>query len=366
LGRYRQLTLQEAIAFQFRMVQKITEEIPGVLQLEAGDLGVVRGLGRPRATARAERAIARIFDAEAAALVRGAGTGGIRMALMSVCRPGDRIVMHRPPVYQTTDYTIDSLGLERVYVDLNDLTAVAAALADGARVLYIQTTYQNENDAYDVADLAAVARESTSKPYIVSDDNYAAFKAPHIGCQLGGHLSTFSFFKALGPEGVGCVVGSHELVERIHELNYSGGTQVQGPEAMDALRSALAVPVMTAISYQTLQEVVRRWPAEGVDGVRVGFMNIQGFNLAAQFDEPIAEAVGEAAVELGALPHPVGAESRYEIAPLFYRPSRSHLQRDPAAASRLLRLGANRAGPDQVIDLLRRAILKVRGEEGAA
>ena len=359
---YRQMSLEEAIAFQFRMVDIITAEIPGALQLEAGDYGVVAGLGRPRATARVERALARLFDAEAAALVRGAGTGGIRLALMSVCRPGDRLVLHRPPVYQTTDYTRDALGLQRVYVDLNESAAVEAAVAAGARVLYIQTTYQNEQDAYDVAELAAIARAAPSQAYVVTDDNYAAFKAPRIGVQLGGHLSTFSFFKALGPEGIGCVLGNRAAIERIHELNYSGGCQVQGPEAMETLRAAVAVPVLAAIGYQTLQEVARRWPSEGVPGVQVGFRNIQGFHLAAWFDEPIAERVAAAAVKLGAIPHPVGAESRYEIGPMFYRPSRSQQQRDPEVGKRLLRILANRAGADQIIDLLRRAIAAVQSE----
>jgi hypothetical protein len=357
------MTLEEAIKFQFYLVEQITREIPGELQLEAGDYGVVRGLGRPRATDRDERAVARIFDAEAAALVRGAGTGGIRMALQSFVRAGDTIVLHRPPVYATSDFTIESLGLKRVHVNLNDLDALAQALKQDVKVLYIQTTYQHEDDAYSVADIAAVARQSPSRPRIVTDDNYAAFNAPKIGCQLGSDLSTFSFFKALGPEGVGCVIGKRDLIERIHELNYSGGTQVQGPEAMDAIRSVIALPVQAAIGRNTIDEVVRRWPNEGVEGVWVGYRNIQGFHVAAIFDDPIAVEVADMAVELGAVPHPVGAGSRYEFGPMFYRPSRSLLERDPEAGKRMVRVGANRAGPDQIIDLLRQATLAVRSKQ---
>ncbi|WP_290139015.1 hypothetical protein [uncultured Dubosiella sp.] len=82
------ITLDQARDFQFRMVDAITKTFTGTESLTRGDLGVVPGLNKPRTTLKAEQAIARFFDAEAAILVRGSGTGAIRYALFSTVKPG--------------------------------------------------------------------------------------------------------------------------------------------------------------------------------------------------------------------------------------------------------------------------------------
>lgn len=93
---------------------------------------------------------------------------------------------------------------------------------------------------------------------VVTDDNYAALKVDAIGCQAGADLSTFSCFKILGPEGVGAVIGSKELIDRIYKMQYSGGSQVQGHEAMEALRGLIYAPVALAIQSEVNEELVRR------------------------------------------------------------------------------------------------------------
>lgn len=47
--------------------------------------------------------------------------------------------------------------------------------------------------------------------------------------------------------------------------------------------------------------------------------NAQSKVLIVEFHQPIAARVLEEAQKRGALPYPVGAESKYEIPPLFYR-----------------------------------------------
>ena len=46
--------------------------------------------------------LAEFFDAEDAMLVRGAGTGAIRSACMTVLEPGSSVVIHDAPVYTTS------------------------------------------------------------------------------------------------------------------------------------------------------------------------------------------------------------------------------------------------------------------------
>src|SRR5947209_13219064 len=115
------MSMDEAVAAQYRLVDCLQREFDGHEQLMAGDYGVARGLNRPRFTAKAERVLADFFEAEDCALARGAGTGAIRLALASVLRSGEEIVLHRPPVYPTTASTLEIAGCDPHYADMNDL-----------------------------------------------------------------------------------------------------------------------------------------------------------------------------------------------------------------------------------------------------
>jgi len=62
------------------------------------------------------------------------------------------------------------------------------------------------------------------------------------------------------------------------------------------------------------------------------------------------------AEKFGALPHPVGAESKYELAPLFYRASATFRAQDKSAMDHLIRINPNRAGASTIIEILKKAI----------
>ena len=49
-----------------------------------------------------------------------------------------------------------------------------------------------------------------------------------------------------------------ELIDRIYKMQYSGGSQVQGHEAMEALRGLIYAPVALAIQSEVNEELVRR------------------------------------------------------------------------------------------------------------
>ena len=75
------INLQQAMQLQFKIVDCMTKEFEGHEILTRGDLGVVPEFNKPITTKKVEKVIADIFDAEAAFLVRGAGTGAIRYAV---------------------------------------------------------------------------------------------------------------------------------------------------------------------------------------------------------------------------------------------------------------------------------------------
>ncbi|WP_372506350.1 hypothetical protein [Actinomadura madurae] len=82
--------------------------------------------------------------------------------------------------------------------------------------------------------------------------------------------------------------------------------------------------------------------------------------MLVRLDAPVARRVIEAAARLGAAPYPVGANSRYEIAPLFYRLSGTFLAGTPELADWTIRINPMRAGADLVLTILADALREAR------
>ncbi|MFD0019802.1 aminotransferase class V-fold PLP-dependent enzyme [Streptomyces sp. NPDC058382] len=349
------VALDDAVTKQFRLLEATAAHFEGQ-QLFSSDAGVVPGLGRPRTTARVEAVLADFFGARDAAFVQGAGTGAIRAALNAAVRAGDPLLIHRAPVYRTTEVTLRGIGVESEEADFNDAESLHAALASGRfRWAYIQHTRQRLADSYDPAEVIAACRAAGVRTIV--DDNYAVMRTPAAGVELGADASCFSLFKLHGPEGVGLVVGARDLVEHIRRDNYSGGGQVQGHQALDALRALTHVPVMWSVQSQVGAEVAKRLTAGEVEGVaEVRIANAQDRCLLVRLDRPVAAELPAVAARFGAAPYPVGSNSRYEIAPLFYRMSSSALDDSPELADWTVRINPMRAGADLVIDILRRAL----------
>ncbi|MEU7736093.1 aminotransferase class V-fold PLP-dependent enzyme [Streptomyces griseus] len=349
------VALEDAAARQFRLLEATAAHFEGE-QLFSADAGVVPGLGRPRTTARVEAVLADFFGAEDAALVQGAGTGAIRAALNAVIRAGDDLLIHRAPVYRTTGVTFRGIGVRTTEADFNDRAALDAALASGRfRWAYIQHTRQRLADSYDPAEVIAACRAAGVRTVV--DDNYAVLRTPAAGVELGADASCFSLFKLHGPEGVGAVVGARDLVEGVRSANYSGGGQVQGHQALEALRALTHVPLLWAVQSRVGTEVAERLAAGEVDGVaEVRVANAQDRCLLIRLDRPVAAELPSVAARFGAAPYPVGSNSRYEIAPLFYRMSSSALDDAPELADWTVRVNPMRAGADLVIDILRRSL----------
>ena len=61
----------------------------------------------------------------------------------------------------------------------------------------------------------------------------------------------------------------------------------------------------------------------------------------------------------GALPYPVGAESKYEIPPLFYRLSGTFRQANPQSEHCAIRINPNRSGEETVLRILRESIASI-------
>lgn len=355
------ITLAEAKKLQFKLIDHITDHFTGTEILSTGDLGVVHGFNRPVFTVKAERVLADFFGQESAALVRGAGTGAIRWGLYALLKPGQNLLVHDAPIYPTTKITIESMGLNVISADFNDRSSIDGALCrNTVNAVLIQHTRQKIDDRYDMEEVITCIKQHDSKISILTDDNYAVMKVKSIGVQMGADISCFSLFKLLGPEGIGCVAGKRIFIEKIIKSNYSGGGQVQGHEAMEALRGLAYAPVALAIQAETSEEIVGRLNTGEVKGVKHAFLaNAQSKVILVQLDKPVAKLVLKEAEKLGAAPNPVGAESKYELVPMFYRVSGTFLAADITLEDTMIRINPMRAGAQTVIRILGTALEKV-------
>lgn len=354
----KSMSLEEASQKQFQLVDAIAKFFPGEEFLSQGDVGVNPLNNQPIRTRKIEKVVANFFSADDSVFVRGAGTGAIREALASCSTHGDKILVHESPIYSTTITSFEMLGLIPVEADFNDIGNIENVLTNNPdiKLALIQYTRQSLEDSYNISEVIEVIKRSKDIP-IITDDNYAVMKVEKIGTELGADLSCYSNFKLLGPEGVGTVVGSQEYINKIRSFHYSGGTQVQGQEAMEALRGLVYAPVSLALQAQQLELLEKRLNAGEIPEIKQAIIvNAQSKVLLVEFHEPIAKAVLENAEKLGAAPYPVGAESKYELLPMFYRLSGTMREKNTTYETHWIRINPMRSGYLTVERILRESI----------
>lgn len=355
------ISIAEAEKKQFAMVDAIMQEFEGKDVINLGDLGCVRPYNKPVTAMKAEKAIASFFHAEACELVTGAGTGAIRWGLISMVKPGSTILVHTAPVYPTTEITVQGLNLKLVRADFNDPEAIRKAMAENEiEGAIVQHTRQVPMDSYSLEEVIRTIKSVKDVPVIV-DDNYAVMKVEKIGVECGADLSAFSSFKLLGPEGVGILVGKKSLIDKVDSMNYSGGSKVQGWQAMEVLRGLVYAPVALAVQAEQNELLIEKLKNSDIPEIKDAFLaNSQSKVLLVEFNEDIAEDVLKEAEKMGALPNPVGAESKYELVPMFYKVSGTFLKMDPALIKRMIRINPNRGGADSILRILKESIRRAK------
>ena len=356
------ISLEKAQEFQFRWIDTIMQHFSGYELLTQGDLGVHKAGNIPQTTRQVEKVIAQFFNCEEAVLVRKSGTGAIFEALSSLfkLKQSRNVFVHTAPIYSTTQTSFEQLNATTICADFNDLDTLEQTIQrhSETKIALVQYTRQQLSDSYDIGKVISLFKRYGVA--VVTDDNYAVMKVEHIGSQLGADVSCFSLFKLLGPQGVGCVVGSKAVIDVIRNYHYSGGSQVQGFEALKALRGLVYAPVALAISAQQSEKIKDCLNQGLIEEIKQAvIVNAQSKVVLVEFKYPIAKEVLVEAEKLGALPHPVGSESEYEFVPLFYKVSGTMLQGDPELANYWIRINPMRCGCDTILRVLQQAIKKV-------
>lgn len=163
-----------------------------------------------------EEKVAALEGAEDA-LAAASGMAAISCAVLSVVRPGDRIVATRnlyPDAWRLFETLLRRFGVETTYVDGRDLDAVRAA-AEGAALLYLESPTSWLFEALDLAALAAIGREAGAVSVV---DNSWATPLLQKPLALGADLVVHSASKYLGGHSdvvAGVIAGSAAQVGRV-------------------------------------------------------------------------------------------------------------------------------------------------------
>lgn len=361
----KSISLDEAMKRQFRLVELIGENISGNDILDLGDLGVEKTNNMPKRTRLVEKILAKFFNAEDAFLVRGSGTNALRLTFFEFLKDKDNILVHDGPIYKTSEYSLKSMKINISKYDFNNLDKLSECIKNNnIKVVLLQHTRQKIDDRYDLEEVITKIKLIDKNIKIVVDDNYAVCKTQKNGVEMGADISAFSCFKLLGPVGVGAIIGKKEYIDNMRKQNYSGGSQVQGFEAMQVLRGlvyaqvSLSIQAMQIEKLYTILKDEKRFPY--IKNVYIA--NSQSKVILVEFKEKIAKNILQKTIKFGGLSHPVGAESKFEMNPLIYRVSGTFIASDPSLAETMIRINPNRAGAENIANIIEKAYKLERGD----
>jgi cystathionine gamma-lyase len=160
---------------------------------------------------------------------------------------GDRIVVHSDlygGTYRLLTTVFQTKGIEPEFVDLRDEAALKAALAKGAKAVWIETP---TNPLMNLVDLAAVARLARSYGALTICDN--TFLSPYFqrplefGIDIVLHSTTKYINGHSDVVGGALIAKDPELAERIYYLQNALGTCAGPFDCFLVLRGVRTLPV---------------------------------------------------------------------------------------------------------------------------
>jgi len=170
----------------------------------------------------------RILEGAEAATSFATGMAAVSNTLFALLGPGDRVVSVKDTYGGTNRLFLDFLprvGVEVELCDTSDHEQIEAAIAQGCRLVYLETPTNPTLKVMDIARLAAAAHEAGA---VVVADNTFATPINQNPLALGADLVLHSATKFLGGHADalgGVVCGGPELVARVfHYREITGAT----------------------------------------------------------------------------------------------------------------------------------------------
>ncbi len=233
----------------------------------AGEPGLLYSRLSNPTVAALEQELARLEGAgtpgleDVGAVAAASGMGAIHITLMSLLRPGARLVVD-PCVYGCTYALLHRLadwGVDLVTVDSTDPAALAAAVAPGVDVVFLETPM---NPNLRMVDIEAAARLTHAAGGLLVVDNTFATPIAQQPLQLGADIVVHSLTKAIGGHSDligGAAIGRCELLEPIRGWLKDAGPVMDPEAAYLALRGArtleLRVKAMAGSAHHIAQEL---------------------------------------------------------------------------------------------------------------
>jgi cystathionine gamma-synthase len=296
-----------------------------------------------------ERALGELEGGHAAAFASGmAATHGV---ITAVCSAGDHVVLPNDlygGTYRLVDKILSRWGLDYDLVDQTDLDAVAAAVRDETRLIWVETP---TNPLLNLVDVPGVV--ARRKGALVAVDNTFATPVNQRPLELGADFVVHSTTKYLGGHsdtvGGAAIARDPEWHEHIHLIQKAVGA-VPGPFDCFLVHRGLRTLHlrMRAHAESAAAVVAFLEQAEGVTDVRwPGFSGMVGFRHPAAIQIAESTRLFTLAESLG------GVESLIEVpAPMTHR-----TVADSAAAvpEDFVRLSCGVEAPGDLVEDLRAA-----------
>lgn len=260
--RAKTLPIYETSVFVYDSMEQVDDFLAG-----NRDNYMYTRLGNPNTSALEE--LIRDLEGGAAALFSASGMASVSAALLGRLNAGDHLIASRE-LYGTTQSLIERelsrFGISATLVDINDLTAVQAAITPSTRLIYTETA---SNPLVRISDIPALARLAKAHDLKLLVDN--TFLSPALyqpladGADLVLH-STTKYLNGHSDATGGILVGDAEWVAQARRFQINAGGSASPFEAWLTFRGAKTLALrMRAHSSNALVlaealQAHRGWP----------------------------------------------------------------------------------------------------------
>jgi cystathionine gamma-synthase len=281
------------------------------------------------------------------------GMAATHALLTAVCSAGDHVVLPSDlygGTFRLVDKVLTRFGLTYTLVDQTDLDAVAAAVAENTKLVWIETP---TNPLLNVVDVRALIDRIGSGAFIAVDNTFAT-PVNQRPLELGADAVVHSVTKYLGGHsdsvGGAVVVRDPEVHERVRFVQNSVGA-VPGPfDCFLVHRGLRTLPLRMAAHAASAAAVVGFLKsAPGVEDIRW-----PGFSGMVSFRHPDAIGIAERTKLFTLAESLGGVESLVEVPQAMTHQSVEGS--DAAVPADLVRLSCGIEDPEDLVADLRAAI----------
>jgi cystathionine gamma-synthase len=307
-----------------------------------------------------ERALGELEGGDATAF--SSGLAAAHALITAVCRAGDHVVLPNDlygGTYRLVDKVLADWGLRYDLVDQGDLDALAAAVRDDTRLVWVETP---TNPLLNVVDVEAVIARRRNA--LVAVDNTFATPVNQRPLELGADFVAHSTTKYLGGHsdtiGGAVIAGDPEWGERLHFMQRAIGA-VPGPQDCFLVHRGLRTLHlrMRAHAESAAAVVAFLRDADGVDDVRW-----PGFSGMVSFRHPDAVAIAQGTEVFTLAESLGGVESLIEVPQAMTHQSVEGSE--AAVPADLVRLSCGVEDPQDLVDDLRAALARAGAQRSAA